>query len=83
RVPISASIVLISGCQDDQLSLDGDLNGLFTGTLLKVWHSGAFQGDLRQLHREVQQRIELYQSPNYMTLGQPNPDFERQRPFTI
>jgi hypothetical protein len=27
-----ASVLLISGCQDNQLSGDGDVNGLFTET---------------------------------------------------
>ncbi len=30
-----ASILLISGCQDNQLSADGEVNGLFTGELLR------------------------------------------------
>src|SRR5262249_51550426 len=34
---IGASVILTSGCQDNQTSLDGDKNGLFTQTLLKVW----------------------------------------------
>jgi hypothetical protein len=31
---IGASVILISGCQDNQLSYDGDFNGAFTGALL-------------------------------------------------
>jgi hypothetical protein len=30
------SILRISGCQDNQLSQDGEVNGLFTGELLQV-----------------------------------------------
>ncbi len=43
RVGIGASVVLISGCQDNQVSLDGAKNGVFTGALLKVWDKGKFE----------------------------------------
>ena len=41
---VSASMILISGCQDNQLSFDGSFNGQFTGKLLQVWNNGSFQG---------------------------------------
>ena len=34
-----ATILLISGCQDNQLSSNGDINGLFTEALLNVWNA--------------------------------------------
>ena len=37
---VGASVILISGCQDNQLSLDGDRNGLFTQQVLAVWDDG-------------------------------------------
>ncbi len=39
-----ASLILISGCQDNQTSMDGDHNGAFTEQVLKVWNQGAFKG---------------------------------------
>ena len=36
-------MVLISGCQDNQTSADGDFNGLFTSKLLNVWNEGKFK----------------------------------------
>src|SRR6266545_3957939 len=36
RAAVRASVILISGCQDNQLSQDGDFNGLFTANLLRV-----------------------------------------------
>ena len=38
-----ASVILISGCQDNQTSMDGDHNGAFTEQLLQVWNHGAYQ----------------------------------------
>ena len=83
RVDIAASMVLISGCQDNQVSLDGAKNGVFTGALLKVWDKGKFSGGLRKFHKEIQLRIDDFQSPNYIELGPVSSTFERQRPFTI
>lgn len=83
QVGIGASVILISGCQDNQVSLDGGTNGLFTGTLLKVWNDGRFKGSHRKFHRKIQDKIEFFQSPNYFLVGPFNPMFERQRPFTV
>lgn len=80
---VKASVILISGCQDNQLSSDGTFNGLFTGTLLQVWQAGRFQGTYRSLHQQVLRLMPQEQSPNFFTVGAPNPDFEQQRPFTI
>jgi hypothetical protein len=34
---INASVLLLSGCQDNQTSSDGSTNGLFTEKLKQVW----------------------------------------------
>jgi len=80
---IRASVLLVSGCQDNQLSLDGDFNGLFTSQLLTVWRNGAFQGTYRQFHRAIVNRMPPTQTPNYYGTGTPNPAFDAQRPFAI
>jgi metacaspase-1 len=80
---IKASIILISGCQENQESEDGEHNGLFTGTLLRVWHEGKFKGSLKQFHKKIQERLPAYQSPNYFLVGTANPAFENQPPFAI
>ena len=83
RVGIGASVILISGCQDNQVSLDGPQNGVFTGALLKTWNDGKFKANIRKFHKSILNKIEFYQSPNYFRVGRSNPTFERQRPFTI
>lgn len=80
---VKASVILISGCQDNQLSADGIFNGLFTGTLLRVWRAGQFQGSYLDLHREILRRMPPEQTPNYYTVGEPNPSFENQRAFAL
>ena len=83
RKTIKSSVILISGCQDNQESEDGDHNGLFTGTLLRVWHEGKFQGSLKDFHKKIQELMPAYQTPNYFPVGPGNEAFENQRPFTI
>jgi hypothetical protein len=79
-----AACVLVSGCQDNQTSLDGEHNGAFTEQLLAVWNEGAFAGNHAQLHARVRARLPASQSPNLFTLG-PAPATAAllaERPFT-
>lgn len=80
---IGASVLLISGCQDDQLSLDGVSNGLFTENVLAVWGDGAWTGGYSSFHEAVVSRMPATQRPNYLLVGAENPEFERQDPLTI
>ncbi len=83
RVEVKASVILISGCQDNQYSLDGERNGLFTETLKKVWRRGAFRGSLEKFRDSIAQRMPPSQTPNYYCVGRRNPEFEAQSPFTL
>jgi hypothetical protein len=83
RAAVGASVLLISGCQDNQLSSDGDRNGLFTGTLRTTWKNGAFAGGYRTFHKEIGRQMPPWQTPNYFRTGLLSPVFERQRPFTV
>jgi hypothetical protein len=82
---IQAAVLLISGCQDIEFSMDGDENGLFTGTLLDVWDGGHFNGTYADFHQAIVDAIPVYfnQHPNYFTAGAVDPVFESQKPFTI
>jgi hypothetical protein len=80
---VKASVLLISGCQDNQLSSDGDFNGLFTSQLLRVWKNGVFKGDYRKFHASIVRRMPPDQTPNYFRVGRADLKFEAQRPFTI
>lgn len=83
KAAVKASVLLISGCQDNQFSADGAFNGLFTGTLLQVWNGGKFKGSYSRFHRAILDRMPPDQSPNYFTVGIRSRAFERQKPFTI
>lgn len=70
--PITATVALVSGCQDNQTSLDGVRNGLFTEKLLQVWADGAFTGSLHDLRNRVSRLMPASQTPNYYTVGRRN-----------
>jgi hypothetical protein len=83
RVKVKASVLLISGCQDNQFSLDGNRNGLFTETMKRVWRNGKFGGGYRKFRDTIAQRMPSQQTPNYFVVGRPDSFFEAQAPFTI
>lgn len=83
RDNIKASAILLSGCQDNQLSQDGTFNGLFTGTMLRVWNGGKFKGSYRGFHKSIVGRMPPDQTSNYFRVGQLNSKFEGQAPFKV
>jgi hypothetical protein len=83
RAVVRASVQLISGCQDNQESSDGDRNGLFTGTLRKVWRSGRWTGGHRAFRDAIARLMPPYQTPNYYRVGAADAAFDAQKPFTI
>jgi metacaspase-1 len=83
KADIGATVLLVSGCQDDQLSLDGFSNGLFTENLRAVWNDGAWRGSYPAFHEAIRTRMPSRQQPNYTRVGAANDQFEQQDPFTV
>jgi len=83
KVKVKATVILISGCQDNQLSADGNGNGLFTEKLLKVWNNGSFDGSYPIFARQIRALMPASQTPMYSAVGAGNPTFESQQPFTV
>jgi hypothetical protein len=75
-----ASVILISGCQDNQTSMDGDHNGAFTEQLLRVWNHGKYRGNYAKFHAAIKANMPPTQVPNLFTLG-PVTGFVTQQPF--
>ena len=76
------AVLLISGCQDNQTSMDGEHNGAFTEQVLRVWNNGAFDGSYTSLHARVRAALPGSQSPNLFTLG-PAANFLKEKPFKV
>ena len=81
-VQCQAAVLLISGCQDNQTSLDGAKNGAFTEQLLRVWRNGAYTGNYSQFHAAIKAGLPASQTPNLFQLG-PAAVLAKQRPFTV
>jgi len=80
---VTASVVLISGCQDNQYSSDGTFNSLFTANLLAAWNNGHFKRNYKSFHKAIIKRMPPDQTPNYYWVGAYDRKFERQTPFTV
>jgi metacaspase-1 len=80
---LKATVRLISGCMDEQLSNDGDFNGLFTGTLLEVWNNGNFKGTYSQLRKKIGALMPPDQTPNHYLIGKHNSKFNSEQAFSI
>ena len=76
------AVLLISGCQDNQFSMDGDHNGAFTEQVLRIWNQGSFRGSYALFHAKVRAALPPSQSPNLFTLG-PAAALLKQTPFTL
>jgi hypothetical protein len=77
---MKAAAILISGCQDNQTSMDGNRNGAFTEQLLEVWDKGNFNGNYATFHAKIKAALPPTQSPNLFTLG-PATKFAAEQPF--
>lgn len=78
---IKATVLLLSGCQDNQTSRDGVSNGLFTEKLLMAYDNGGFKGNYAGLLVKVLQLMPSNQTPNYSVIGKRNAVFEAAAPF--
>ena len=80
------SVLLISGCQDNQTSSDGRpdpsgrQNGAFTKALKAAWESAR---DYVDLHAKILGQLPPTQSPNLFWATPRDTAFEAQSPFTI
>ena len=83
RPEIKATVRLLSGCQEDELSYEGRGNGRFTAALKRTYADGQFEGDYQSFHREIREQLKKKQRPNHMVRGAPNPDYDKENPFTI
>ncbi|MCY7316278.1 MAG: caspase family protein [Rubrivivax sp.] len=84
--PFKPAVLLISGCMDNQVSLDGEHNGAFTEKLLQTWDHGRYPdqpgASYTRFHARIRASMPASQSPNLFALG-PAAAFARQAPFSV
>jgi hypothetical protein len=86
RASVRGQVLLVSGCEDDQLSADLGTNGLFTLELVRTWNRGAFLGGHRDFQLAIRQAVlqgNPAQAPSFFTVGAEIPGYEGQRPYTL
>ena len=79
---LAAGVILLAGCQDNQLSADGNGNGLFTEKLLQVWDQGRYAGDYPGFLSAIRRLMPPTQTPGYQVLGEAD-GYQSQRPFAL
>lgn len=83
RPRIRATIRLLSGCQEDELSWEVSGSGRFTAALKQTFAEGKFEGDYKSFHHEIRELVKHKQRPNHAVRGAPNKAFDSQRPLKI
>lgn len=83
QAAVKASVILISACRDDQLSYEGNFNGVFTSALKSAWNEGAFRGSYQSFHAEIMAQIANGQVPVLSTVGARDLVFAARTPFSI
>ena len=84
KTKVKASVLLVSGCMDNQLSRDGrEETACLPARLKKVWNGGKFKYGYRKFRDVIVSKMPSDQTPNYFFIGGANANFEQQRPFTI
>ena len=80
---IRADVIMISSCKDDQVSLDGPYNSIFTKKLLEVWNKGEFMGNYIDFVEAIKKRCPATQTPQISYFGPTVNNFYNTKPFQI
>ena len=83
RPKIAATIRLLSGCQEDELSWESNGSGRFTAALRHSFADGQFEGDYKAFHQAILEQVKQKQTPNHNVRGVPSEEYDRQSPFEI
>lgn len=86
RPKIKASIRLLSGCQEHELSYGNNEGGRFTKAVKAVFDDGAFKGSYLHFHAALIKALstaERPQTPAHSIVGERDRNFDQQTPFTI
>jgi metacaspase-1 len=79
---VAAAVVTMAACGPNQLAMDGKPNGVFTGTLMRVWDDARFEGDYRRFVNDVAILMPPTQIPQLACTGAGR-SYVRERPFSI
>ncbi|MGE0297969.1 MAG: peptidoglycan-binding protein [Pseudonocardia sp.] len=81
RGAIRASGLLISGCQDNQLSQEVNGAGVFTTAVERTWAGNTFAGSYTAFHQEILTRMGPTQTPQLSLFGAQPDALAARTPF--
>jgi hypothetical protein len=83
--PVSASVLLLSACGDDELAQDDSPDGLFTACINQVWNGGKFPSDYDHFYEAVYKEVNAAnqnQHPGWFAI-MPSAAFFQSKVFSI
>ncbi len=83
---IRASLRLLSGCHEHELSYGNAVTGRFTAAIKKVFDDGNFEGDYEAFHQRLIEEVAKArnpQTPGHMVEGANSEAYDRESPFKI
>lgn len=81
---LDCHVIAFSACQDNQTTLDGTVNGLYSGNVLATWGNAGFSGSIRQMHDRLVSDSPSTITPALHTYGGPRAEARlHERPFAF
>lgn len=80
---IKASVKLLAACQDDQETLDGENNGIFTEAFIDIFKNPDYSNARCELLIKAVSSKYFFPQPNFFEYGGIIPAFDDGFPFTI
>lgn len=79
---MSATAILLSACQDNQLAGEDEGGGIFTQALRSTW-SRWRRGSVRRFRDAIAAQLPPWQTPQYSVVGPTHTAFETTPPFVV
>ncbi|MGC3947939.1 MAG: S8 family serine peptidase [Chryseolinea sp.] len=80
---VHASVKLLAACQDDEETLDGEKNGIFTENLMLILTDPAYKSAHSEMLIEAVRAKYFFPRPNFFEYGGIMPSFDHGSPFEI
>jgi hypothetical protein len=78
---MKASLLHISGCRDEQVSIGEEEGGVFTTVVVNTWNKGRFQGTWDTFHDAIVNGLTTGQQPQGNLYGPDSMSLATRRPF--
>lgn len=80
---VKASVKLLAACQDDQETLDGEKNGIFTEAFIDIFNNPDYSNARGEILIAAVSSKYFFPKPNFFEYGGIIPSYDDSFPFTI